>query len=210
MDLFGLVRITWLPRKRNARTAWPPHDRAESVAEPPKAEPPEGKPPEGPEGKPPEAGPPVAGPLRSDPSLELPPRHDPPQRPDQTPPATAAEPDVVWPLIGLADDLAELLGRSWTAESAARTLQLVRWRVDKVLTDYGVQVISDEGPVVPARHEVVGSERTSTDDRVGRIAATVRPGYLLGNQLLRPQQVVAYITTGTAAKAEGDNDADRG
>lgn len=181
MDLFGLVRITWLPGEKNARTAVPPpHDRSPSPLAPP------------------EAGPPP----------EPPPPQEPPEPPAVTVPAAAPEPDTVRSLMGLADDLAELSGRDWTGESAARTLRLVQWRVDKVLAECGVQALSGEGPLVPTRHEVVGTEPTGADGRAGWIAATVRRGYLRGDQLIRPQQVVAYVTTEPAAHAEGDNDAE--
>ncbi len=170
MDLFGLVRITWLP---GAKEAGPP------PAPPPAVPPP-------------------------------PPLQEPPEPPAVTAPAADPEPDMIQSLIGLADDLAELSGRDWTGESAARTLRLVQWRVDKVLGESGVQALSDNGPVVPARHEVVGAEPAGANDRAGWIAATVRRGYLRGDQLIRPQQVVAYVTTEPAAHAEGDNDAERG
>jgi len=180
MDLFGLVRITWLPGEKNAHTAVPPHNPSPSALEPPEAEP----------------------------RPEPPAPQEPPEPPAMTVPPAAPEPDMVRSLIGLADDLAELSGRDWTGESAAHTLRLVQWRVDKVLAECGVQALSDEGPVVPARHEVVGAEPTGTDGRAGWIAATVRRGYLRGDQLIRPQQVVAYVTTESAAHAEGDNDAE--
>src|SRR5271166_3342537 len=144
MDLFGLVRIIWLPGEKNARTALPPHSPSPSALEPSEAVPPQ--------------EPPVPAPQK------------PPAPPAMTVPAAAPEPDMVRSLIGLADDLAELSGREWTGESAARTLRLVQWRVDKVLAECGVQALSDEGPVAPARHEVVGAEPTGTDGRAGWIA----------------------------------------
>jgi hypothetical protein len=188
MDLFRLLRITWLPGQKNARTAVPPRDRSPSA---PEAGLPAGPP------EPPEAGSPAEPPEPQEPTAV-------------TLPAAAAEPDLVQSLIRLADDLAELSDRDWTGESAARTLRLVKWRVDKVLAECGVQVLFDEGPVMPTRHEVVGAEPAGPDGRAGWIAVTVRRGYLLGDQLIRPQQVIAYVTNEPAAHVEGNNHAERG
>jgi hypothetical protein len=176
MDLFGLLRITWLPGGQPARSAQPPR------VEPPPLQPPE----------------------------------EPPEVPAVKVPPVAPEPDVIRSLIGLADDLAELAGRDWTGQSATRTLRLMQWRVDKVLAESGVQAVSDDGPVVPARHEVVGAEPVSAGTRPGWIAGTVRRGYQVGDQLIRPQQVIAYVAAEPATSheeasdAEGGTDAERG
>ena len=89
-----------------------------------------------------------------------------------------------------------------------RTLRLVQRRVDRLLTDCGLQIVRDEGLVVPSRHEVVGARPTSEDGAEGRIAATVRRGYLHGDRLIRPQQVVAY-TAGEPAGADERNNSER-
>lgn len=190
MDLFGLVRITWLPGEKDAVVAAQP-------ADPPRTEAP-GEPP-----RPPEPSlPPEPPPSERSPGQES------PEPPAARIPAGASGPDVLRSLIGLADDVAELSGRDWTAEAAARALRLIQWRVDKVLAECGVEVLADEGLVDPARHEVVGAEPASADAMADRIAATVRRGYLHGDELIRPQQVVAYITTKPAAPAEGNSDAE--
>lgn len=162
MDLFGLVRVTWLPRREPAE--------------------------------------PIDAPVHAD--------------------AAPGTPEgVVRSLIGLADDLAGLAeraggdtaaGESAAGESAAGTaLRLAQWRVDQVLAECGVQPVRDEGPVEPARHEVVGVRPAGADGSAGWIAATVRPGYMADGQLIRPQQVVAYAAS-TRRTSKGSGDARRG
>jgi hypothetical protein len=183
MDLFGLVRIIWLPGEKRPAVLSSGQDT-----------------------------PPTAKPLdeqaqeRSPAATTIPLREPPPVA---TVVGPASEVHVVRSLIGLADDLAELTGSDWTGESAARTLGLIQRRVDKALADSGVRVLSDEGPIDPARHEVVGAEPTS-GDAAGGIAATVRRGYLRGDELIRPQQVIAYVTAERAADAEGAAHAEGG
>jgi molecular chaperone GrpE (heat shock protein) len=157
VDLFGLVRVTWLPRRQPAD--------------------------------------PIDAPVRAD--------------------ATPGTPEgVVRSLIGLADDLAGLAeraaGENAAGESAAGSaLRLAQWRVGQVLAECGVQPVRDEGPVEPARHEVVGVRPAGPDGSAGWIAATVRPGYMADGQLIRPQQVVAYAASATGT-SKGSGDARRG
>jgi len=217
MDLFGLVRITWLPGEKNDSLAAPPSLRSPSAPERPEGlEPSEPREPSDPQ-EPQDAGSqPGLAPEQPDPGPL--PEPSPPTQPSVTElpgtvgadaPAAVVEPDVVWSLIGLADDLADLAGRDWTGESAARTLQLVQRRVDTVLAESGVQALADEGPVVPARHHVVGAQPADADGAAGSIAATVRRGYMRGDQLIRPQLVVAYIAADPSAPKEGETHAER-
>jgi hypothetical protein len=123
----------------------------------------------------------------------------------QPPSGTPAEPpDVVQGLIGLADVLLDLTEHPSGPESCVRTLRLVQRRVDRLLADCGVRIVRDEGPVVPFKHEVVGARPAGEHGIEGWIAATVRRGYLHGDRLVRPQQVVAY-TTGQPAAAKERN-----
>ena len=77
--------------------------------------------------------------------------------------------------------------------------------MDRLLADCGVRIMREEGPVVPARHEVVGARPAGEDGAEGWIAATVRRGYLHGDRLIRPQQVVAYAAGEPAGADERNN-----
>ena len=124
------------------------------------------------------------------------------------PPAAGPPPAIVQGLIGLADALVDLTRHPSGPESGVRTLELVQRRVDRLLTDCGVRIVLDEGPVVPSRHEVVGARPAGEHGAEGWIAATVRQGYLHGDQLIRPQQVVAYIA-GQPVGADERNNSER-
>ncbi len=131
-----------------------------------------------------------------EPSRPPEPRTAAPELPASEPSAQANDlapsPDVVRGLIVLADDLIDLTEHASGTESSTRTLRLVLRRVDRLLSDCGVQVVRDEGPVLASRHEVVGARPAGADGTEGWIAATVRRGYLQGDRLIRPQQVMAY------------------
>jgi GrpE protein len=152
VDLFGVLRVTRMPRARlgEPRVATPELPAGEQTI----AQPPSGVP--------------------LEPSAAVPP------------------PDVVGGLIGLADILLDLTEHPSGPESSVRTLHLVQRRVDRLLTDCGVYIVRDEGPVVPSRHEVVRTQPADENGTEGWIAATVRRGYLHGDRLIRPQQVVVY------------------
>jgi hypothetical protein len=191
MDFFGIarvtVRVTRLPgRKAAAQHAAPAGAGAASSTSA-------------------AAEPVVSGPAAPPVSAES---SWPPPAPARS--ATPADREaVIRSLISLADDMAGLADRASGESTGDRALRLAQWRVDQILAECGVQAVTDEGPVDPGRHEVVGSRPTGADGTAGWIAATIRRGYLADGQLIRPQQVVAYAadTTGTA---EGSDHAGRG
>jgi len=162
MDIFGLIRVTWLPRARSLE-------------------------PDGPAPEPPAPGPPA------------------PEPPAPGPPAIEPPPDVVRDLIGLADDLVALAEKTSGTGPSPGALQLLKRRVDRLLDACGVQILSETGPVVASRHEVIEVRTAGAGDTEGWIASTVRRGYLHGDRLIRPQQVVAYAA-GPLARTEGRND----
>ena len=100
--------------------------------------------------------------------------------------------EVVTALVPLLDDLERafarvpdaLLDDPWVAGVA-----LSRHRVADALHDAGVERIGEEGePFDPALHEAVFHEgRPGVRDPV--VAIVIRPGYRIGDQLLRPAQV---------------------
>ena len=63
----------------------------------------------------------------------------------------------------------------------------------KALRGMGVSTIEDDGAVDPRWHEVLEAQPTSDPEIDRHIAATVRPGYRTQNELIRPQQVIAWV-----------------
>jgi len=193
LDLFGIVRVTVqvtrLPRAKPVGQHAAPVRLEEVPGTPDSAEfavP----------------DPPVPPPVPPEPSAPLP-------VPARAVAPAADQESVARSLISLADDLAGLADRASGEGAGGRTLRLAQWRVDQVLAECGVEAVNDEGPVDPSRHEVVGSRSPAGEGTAGWIAATVRRGYLMDGQLMRPQQVVAY-TANTRGTAEGSEDAGRG
>jgi molecular chaperone GrpE len=103
-----------------------------------------------------------------------------------------AEGEVVLRLLPLLDELdralaqrpADLATHPW-AEGVA----ILHRRLLEALRQLGVERIGAEGePFDPAHHEALFYDgRPDADDT--RVAEVIRPGYRLGNRLLRPAQV---------------------
>lgn len=112
---------------------------------------------------------------------------------DRRPGGTANEPPPLVPeLIDMADRIAGLRDRL--------DPPVARWlleRVSGMLADLGVRDIHEDGEVDPGRHDVQAVRRTDDPRLIGRIAETVRPGYVWRDRILRPQQVVAYVGEGS-------------
>lgn len=104
----------------------------------------------------------------------------------------AGEMPTIRTLIDMADRIAMLSGEPGPERAAAVT----RWlslRLTELLHAHDVEIIDDEGAFDPERHEIVSVETTPDDALVGHIRETVRPGYRLLDQTLRPQHVIAYV-----------------
>jgi hypothetical protein len=187
MDIFRVIRVTWLPRTRapepSVRTDEP--GAKETPAE------------DAPGEQMQAAGESLTAADDTLAAGEVP-------APEGTP-AVEPPPDMIRDLIGLADDLLALTGKAPDAGSSPRTLHLLQRRVDRLLNDCGVQILGENGPVLASRHQVVGVQPPGADDTEGWIASTVRRGYMHGDRLIRPQQVVAYAA-GSPARIEGRND----
>jgi molecular chaperone GrpE (heat shock protein) len=106
----------------------------------------------------------------------------------------AGPPVVVHDLVAVADDLVDLTDDEAIADppAAAAFARWITQRVGTMLSHCEVTWVADEGPFDPARHEAVASRPASGTEQRGRIAETVRPGYLWRDQVVRPQQVVVY------------------
>jgi hypothetical protein len=182
VNLFGILRITWLPRTRLTRTPAairsPIPFPATYVGHP------------GPEHH--------SGPQSR--PVSQPPTKPPPQsEPD---PGVVTD-DVVGGLVALADDLAGLAERLEATSPTARGLALLGRRVEGLLVTCGVQMLRDDGPVLAARHHVIATCPALSDGQNGRIARTVRPGYLLEGRLIRAQHVIAYSSNPSSRELTG-------
>ncbi|HEY7474287.1 MAG TPA: nucleotide exchange factor GrpE [Vicinamibacterales bacterium] len=69
-------------------------------------------------------------------------------------------------------------------------VSLVRQQFLNTLEGLGVKRIEPIGqPFDPARHEAVATVAASDPAQAGRVVGVVRPGYLIGDEVLRPAQV---------------------
>jgi len=65
--------------------------------------------------------------------------------------------------------------------------------IDETLRIAGASEFQDEGPVDLARHRVVARQPSDRSHPSGTIAFSIRPGLLLDGEVLRPQEVSAYM-----------------
>ncbi len=98
---------------------------------------------------------------------------------------------LVRELVAVTDELGRLAGSD--GGSHAARLVAVHGRVARLLPILDVLAIEDAGGVDFTRHEVVGERPTTDAALFDRIAASIRPGYLWRHEVLRPQQVIAYV-----------------
>jgi molecular chaperone GrpE len=88
------------------------------------------------------------------------------------------------------------LDRALTAASArgddplVQGVAMVRQQFLTTLEGLGVTRIDPMGqPFDPERHEAVTTIPSATDEAVGRVAGVITPGYLIGDEVLRPAAV---------------------
>lgn len=82
------------------------------------------------------------------------------------------------------------LDRLRANEPSAELNQSVVDETETVLSRYGVSRIDNDGAVDPKVHEIVGVEPATDGAESNTIVEVVRPGYMLGDTVLRPSQVV--------------------
>lgn len=85
--------------------------------------------------------------------------------------------------------------RLQTNEPSPQLNKSVAEEILDMLSQYGLNPISTNGSVDPRVHEVVGvagddENKDQTTAEPGSICKVIRPGYLMGNMVLRPAQVV--------------------
>jgi hypothetical protein len=85
-----------------------------------------------------------------------------------------------------------LVAKDDTNTSCPEVLQVLSDKLANVLEKEGVRVINDTGPFNHERHQVVETQVTDEPSLNEMVCATVRPGYLFHDRLVRPQEVVIY------------------
>jgi molecular chaperone GrpE len=76
------------------------------------------------------------------------------------------------------------------ADPFVQGVSLVRQQFLATLEGFGVTRLNPIGePFDPARHEAVSTVPAASADEEGRVGAVVRPGYRIGDEILRPAQV---------------------
>jgi molecular chaperone GrpE len=116
--------------------------------------------------------------------------------------AERARGQVLEPLFPLLDDL----GRAFADVPAglqddpwARGIGMLRSRLDGTLAGLGLEPVGTVGePFDPSLHEAVFHE-PDPDATDQRVALVIRPGYRVGERLLRPAQVVVRGPLGQPA-----------
>ncbi|PSP43633.1 nucleotide exchange factor GrpE [Halobacteriales archaeon QH_6_64_20] len=113
--------------------------------------------------------------------------------------------DLVTRLLGVRDDLVRALSQEGDADirgGVETTLE----EFDRVLGDEGVAEIDPEPgtEIDPQRHEVM--MRVDSDFPEGRVAEVFRPGYEMGEKVLRPAQVTVSEGGAGDGDADGEND----
>jgi hypothetical protein len=105
-------------------------------------------------------------------------------------PANGDPSEAITELIAVRDMVAVAAGGDPGAAQA--TLAALDRKLGRVLAKAGVRALDETGPIDYRYQEVLGFRRTDDPDRDELVCETVRPGYALGERILRPQQVVAY------------------
>ena len=115
--------------------------------------------------------------------------------------ADRAEGDLTGRLLEALDDLgrfADLEPEQTTAEALHEGVALVERKLLKVLHDAGLQVIDAQGARFdPNVHDALLSIPTEDPEEDDIVAQVILTGYLFGDRLLRPAQVVVKNLEGT-------------
>ena len=102
--------------------------------------------------------------------------------------------DVISEMLEVLDNLDRAIASAQAAGSADSALlqgvELVRRQFLSKLEGLGVQRIESEGRSFdPAIHEAVTTVPTASADQDGVVVGVIRPGYRIGDQILRPAAV---------------------
>jgi molecular chaperone GrpE len=101
--------------------------------------------------------------------------------------------DTISKVLPVVDDFeralqnipADLRDNPWVSGTA-----LIQKKFDKLLDEYGVQIIDPVGqPFDPHQHEAIGTDTSTDDIPSGHVTATLQKGYISGERVLRPALV---------------------
>lgn len=101
--------------------------------------------------------------------------------------------DLVNSLLPVLDDLDRAIaaGQGSPGNALLAGVELVRGHFLERLRALGVERFDPTGePFDPIRHDAVSTVPVSDPARAGKVAATLRPGYVIGDETLRPAHVV--------------------
>lgn len=114
------------------------------------------------------------------------------------PPQVASEPELsltAKELIKLRDWV--LLAQTGGAAGNLHLLESLYRGLGKVLEKEGVTLIEEVGAYDGKRQQVVDTRPTDDPAQDNFVCATVRPGYLFHERLIRPQEVIVYAFDGS-------------
>jgi molecular chaperone GrpE len=87
-----------------------------------------------------------------------------------------------------------------THDALLQGVDMVRRQFHAKLESFGVRRIeADNQPFDPALHEAISSVPASSPDQDGLIVGTVRTGYRIGDDVLRPAAVAVAVADATSA-----------
>jgi molecular chaperone GrpE len=99
--------------------------------------------------------------------------------------------DLLRSFLPVLDDIDRALAATEGADPAMRQgLELIQRSFLARLAEHGVQRVDPlDQPFDPRMHDALATVPALRPDQDGRIAAVIAPGYLLGDEVLRPAQV---------------------
>jgi molecular chaperone GrpE len=107
--------------------------------------------------------------------------------------------DILADLLEVVDNLDRALDSARQGASADAVLQgveMVRRQFLAKLESFGVTRIEADGqPFDPSLHEAISTVPSASPDQDGLIVGTIRPGYRIGDEVLRPAAVAVAQTT---------------
>ena len=121
-------------------------------------------------------------------------------------------------MIRLHDDIGRVVEAMAKEDPAkltpARMMNIVggfQEDIEIVLEQNGVEAYRAAGdPFDPRRQQVLVSEPTEEDNRVNRVARSVRPGFERGDRILRKEKVAVFVPGPGDQNAGPEEDSERG
>jgi len=105
--------------------------------------------------------------------------------------------DLVAALLPVLDNF-DLALQSMAGDGAAKQhtmgIAMIHRHLREIITGYGVEIIEDAGvPFDPLRHDAIGREKVADETCYNTVLSVQKPGYLLGEKLIRPALVTIAV-----------------